>query len=242
MGVSAPVSSKANGLTTVVNVLTSPREAFETLRIAPTWGWAFVIAFALAAIGQYFATPATMHAVQATFSQQAASNPQLAGMTPEQQQRALNISLSFVRFAWLFTPVSILIVALVTSIVMLVFKAIGRGDATFKQLWCASMNVCVVSVGVYGLLAGLIALVRGAATYNSTQDAFKSVPGLTWLAPHAGLKATAFLSAFNVAGLWAALLIALAMVYVAKTSKLNGAICAVVSLCLTGAFLAWTAR
>lgn len=242
MGVSAPVSSKANGLTTVVNVITSPREAFEALRIAPTWGWAFVIALLLAAIGQYFATPATAHAVQATFSQQIASNPQLAGMTPEQQQRALNISLSVVRFAWLFTPVTVLIAALLSAIVMLIFKAAGRGDASFKQLWCASMNVCVVSVGVYTLLAGLIAIVRGAATYNSTQDAYKAVPGLTWLVPHAGVKAIAFLSAFNVVGLWAAVLTALAMVYVAKTSKLNGAICAVVTLCLTGAFLAWSAR
>lgn len=242
MGVSTPVTSKANGLTTVVNVITSPREAFETLRIAPTWGWAFVIATVLAAIGQYLATPATVHAVQTVFPQQIASNPQLAGMTPEQQQRALVMSLSFVRFAWLFTPISVLLVALISSIVMLIFKAIGRGDATFKQLWCAAMNISVVGIGIYGILAGLIAMVRGAASYTSTLDAYRAVPGLTWLASNAGTKVVAFLSAFNVVGIWAAVLVTLAMMYVAKTSKVNGVLCAVAGLLVGGAFLAWTAR
>jgi hypothetical protein len=242
MSVSAPVASKANGLTTVINVITSPKEAFETLRVAPTWGWAVLIAIVLAAIGQYLATPATVHAVQATFPQQIASSPQLAGMSPEQQQRALNMSLAFVRFSWLFAPITVLIGSLVATIVMLVFKAIGRGDAGFKQLWCAAMNVAVVSVGVYSIIAGLIALVRGAATYNSTADAYRAIPSLAWLVPHAGVKFVAFLAAFNVIGIWAAVLLAMAMMYVAKTSKANGTICALAMLCISGGFLALAAR
>jgi hypothetical protein len=242
MSVSAPVANKANGLTTVINVITSPKEAFETLRIAPTWGWALLIAVVLMAIGQYLATPATIHAVQTSFPQQIASNPQLAGMTPEQQQRALNMSVSVVRFVWIFTPIWVLLGALVATIVMIVFKAIGRGDAGFKQLWCAAMNIAVVSAGIYSLIAGLIALVRGPATYNSTMDAYRAVPGLTWLAPHAGIKTIAFLSAFNVIGIWAAVLVAMALMYVAKTSKATGTICAIVMLCVTGGFLALAAR
>jgi hypothetical protein len=242
MSVSAPVANKANGLTTVINVITSPKEAFETLRIAPTWGWALLIAVVLMAIGQYLATPATIHAVQTSFPQQIASNPQLAGMAPEQQQRALNMSVSVVRFVWIFTPIWVLLGALVATIVMIVFKAIGRGDAGFKQLWCAAMNIAVVSAGIYSLIAGLIALVRGPATYNSTMDAYRAVPGLTWLAPHAGIKTIAFLSAFNVIGIWAAVLVAMALMYVAKTSKATGTICAIVMLCVTGGFLALAAR
>jgi hypothetical protein len=242
MSVSAPVATKANGLTTVINVITSPKEAFETLRIAPMWGWAFVIAIILAAVGQYLATPATIHAVQASFPQQVAANPQLAGLSPEQQQRALNMSLSFVRWTWLFTPITVLIGSLVATIVMLIFKAIGRGDAGFKQLWCAAMNIAVVSVGVYSILAGLVALVRGAASYNSTADAYRALPSLAWLVPHAGVKTAAFLAAFNVVGLWSAVLVAMAMMYVAKTSKANGTICAVVLLCVSGGFLALAAR
>jgi hypothetical protein len=242
MSVSAPVASKANGLTTVINVITSPKEAFQMLRIAPTWGWAFLIAVILAAVGQYLATPATLHAVQTSFPQQIASNPTLAGMSPEKQQSALQVSLAAVRFVWLFTPMTIFVGTLVLSVIMLIFKAVGRGDAAFKQLWCAAMNISVVSVGVYGILSGLIATVRGAASYNTTMDAYKAIPGLVWLVPHAGAKAAAFLSAFNVVGLWAAVLLALAMVYTARTSKVNGTICALLVLCLTGGFLAWSAH
>jgi hypothetical protein len=242
MSVSAPVASKANGLTTVVNIITSPKEAFETLRIAPTWGWAFLIAVILAAVGQYLATPASVHAVQAVFTQQAASNPQIAGMSPEQQQRALNVSLSMVRVAWLLAPITVLIGVLGQTVVMLIFKAVGRGDATFKQLWCASTNISVVGAGFYALLAGLIALVRGASSYNSSMDTSKAIPGLVWLVPHAGVKVVAFLAAFNVVSIWAAVLVAMAMIYLAKTSKVNGTLCGLAALCLTGGFLAFAAR
>jgi hypothetical protein len=73
-------------------------------------------------------------------------------------------------------------------------------------------------------------------------DAYRAVPGLTWLAPHAGIKTIAFLSAFNVIGIWAAVLVAMALMYVAKTSKATGTICAIVMLCVTGGFLALAAR
>lgn len=242
MSVSAPAASKANGLTTVINVITSPVEAFQSLRVAPTWGWAFLVAVILAAIGQYLATPATIHAIQTSFPQQIAANPALAGMSPEKQQSALNMSLGFVRLSWMFTPISVLIGSLVATVVMLIFKAIGRGDAGFKQLWCAAMNIAVISVGLYSILAGLIAMVRGAASYNSTADAYRAIPSLAWLVPHAAVKTVAFLAAFNVIGIWAAVLVAMAMMYVAKTSKANGAICAVLTLCISGAFLAWAAR
>lgn len=242
MGVSAPVASKANGLSTVVNVFTAPKEAFETLRVAPTWGWAFVVACVLAMIGQYLATPAVVHAVQASFPQQIAANPALAGMSPEQQQRALNTSLAFIRMGWLWTPLTVLIGALITTVVMLIFKAVGRGDASFKQLWCAAVNVGVVSAGVTALLNGLIATVRGPASYNTPSDAYLATPSLAWLVPHAGVKAAAFLTPFSIAGIWGAVLLAMAMMYVARTSKLNSAICALLTLCVAGAFLALGAR
>jgi hypothetical protein len=242
VGVSTPVAGKANGLATAVNIITAPREAFETLRISPMWGWAFVVAVVLTAIGQYLGTPATAHAIQASWPAQVAANPQLAGASAETQQNALNVSLAIVKWVWLGSPVIVLIAALLAAIVMLIFKAVGRGDANFKQLWCAAMNVAVVSVGLSSLLTGLIAVVRGPATYNSTADAYKAMPSLAWLTPHASVKLTAFLAAFSVIGIWGAVLIAMAMLYVARTSKAVGAIVAILILCIGGAFLAWGAR
>ncbi len=242
MGVSAPAAVKANGLSTVANVLAAPREAFETLRVSPMWGWALVIAVLLATLGQYLATPATIHAVQASWPAQVAANPRLAALTPAQQQHALDVTLSALRFGWIITPITVLVVALLQSIIMLVFRAAGKGDATFKQLWCASVNLTVIGVGMYGLLNGLIALVRGAASYNSVTDAMRAIPSLAWLAPAAPLKTVAFLAAFNVVSLWGAIVLAVAMMYVARVSKANAAACAIVTTVLAGLYFSVTAR
>lgn len=242
MGVSVPAASKASGLSTVLNVITAPGEAFETLRISPMWGWAFVVALILTALGGYLAAPATSHAIQASWPAQIAANPRLAAMTPAQQQSGLNFALAFVRLSWLFAPITVLVGALVSAVVMLIFNAAGKGSANFKQLWCAAMNAVVVSAGVSALLGGLIAVVRGAASYNSTLDAYRAIPGLAWLVPHATIKTIAFLSAFNVVGIWAAVLFAIAMMHVARTSKANSAFCAATLLCLGGALLALGAR
>lgn len=242
MGASAPVAEKANGLSNVVNVLTAPREAMESLRIAPTWGWAFLIAAVLSCIGQYLLTPAVTHAMQASWPAQVAASPQLAGASPAQQQNALNISLAVLRWSWLFSPIILLISALVMTVIMLVFKAIGRGQASFLQLWSASMNVSVVSVGISSLVAGLIATVRGSSAYLSTADVYRSSPSLAWLVPHAGVKLSAFLAGFNIISIWGAVLYAMAMMYLAKTRGVVATVCAIVIVCVGGALLAWGAR
>jgi hypothetical protein len=242
MSVSAPAAEKANGLSTVVNVITAPVEAFETLRVAPMWGWAFIIAVVLTAVGQYLAMPAVVHAMQATWPAQVAADPRLATLSAAQQQNALNMATAVIKFSWLFSPVILLIDALVFTIIMLIFKAIGRGSAGFKQLWCAAMNVSVISVGIASLLSGVIAVVRGASNYNTMADAYKAIPSLAWIVPVTGAKAAAFLAGFNAISIWGAVVLAVAMMYVAKTSKVNGAICAFVVLCASSALLAWGAR
>lgn len=242
MGVATPVADKANGLSTVVNVITAPREAMETLRVAPTWGWALIVALILTAVGQFMATPAIAHAMQASWPAQVAASPQLAGMSPEQQQRALNVSVSVIRWSWLFSPIFLLVDGFLFTIVMLIFKAIGRSQAGFKQLWCASINICVVAVGFASLLGGLIAVVRGPSTYMSTADAYRAMPSLAWLAPHAAVKLSAFLAGFNVVSVWAAFLFATAMIYIARTSKLNAGLCGLLTICVGAGFLAFGAR
>lgn len=242
MGVSTPAAPRANGAATVLNVLVSPREAYEALRAAPTWGWAYLIAVALTLIGQYLVTPASLHAVQAGWPAQVAANPSLAGMSAAQQQNALNVGLAFVRWLWLIAPVSILVGALIQTVIMMVFKAIGKGEATFKQLWAASMNTIVVGLGVYSVVAGLLAMVRGASTFNSTADLIRVVPGPAWFVSGAPVKVVAFLAAFNIISIWGAILLAVAMVYVARVSKVTGAACAIVTSLLAALYFSLSIR
>ncbi len=244
MGVSpaAPVATKANGLNTAINVIAAPSEAFATLRVAPTWGWAFLIAVVLTAVGQYLGIHAAVHAMQTSWPAQVAANPALAGASAQSQQNALNVSLSVLRWVWVFSPILVLVGAFVGALVMFVVKAAARGDATFKQLWCAAMNVAVVSAGISALLTGVIAVVRGPDTFNSPADTYEAIPSLAWIVPHASIKSGAFLAGFNVVSVWAAVLIALAMTHLARTSKAAGALCGIVLLCIAAGFMAWGAR
>ena len=243
MSVSAPAApTKANGLTTVLDVITSPSKGFETLRAVPMWGWAYIITCIIAMIGQYLATPGVTHAITAGWPAQVAANPQLAAMTPEQQQRGLQVAMSFIKFAWIIVPVFLLIGALLQSVIMLIFKAIGRGDASFKQLWASAMNTLVVGYGLYSLVYGLIVTVRGPASFNSTQSLVASVPGLAWLVPAAPMKLVAFLSAFNIFAIWGAVLLTMAMVQVARTSRAVGISCAVVTTVLAGLYFSMSIK
>lgn len=243
MSVTAPAApAKTNGLTTVLDVITSPAKAFETLRAVPMWGWAYIITCILAMIGQYLATAGVMHAITAGWPAQVAANPQLAAMTPEQQQRGLQFAMAAVKWAWLFTPVILLFCALLQSVLMLIFKAIGRGDASFKQLWASAMNTLLVGFGLYNIVYGLIVVVRGPASFNSSQALITSVPGLSWLVPGAPLKLAAFLGAFNIFAIWGAVLLTMAMTTVARTNRAVGIGCAVVTTVLAGLYFSMSIK
>lgn len=242
MSASMPSAVKANGFSTVLDVITSPTKAFETLRAVPMWGWAYIVTAVLCMIGQYLGAPAIAHALQAGWPAQIAANPKLAAMTPEQQQQGLKFALVGIQWAWLIVPVIALLAALLQTIIMMIFKAAGRSDATFKQLWCAAMNTMVVGFGLYSIVNGLIIMVRGPQSFNSTMDTMRAMPSLAWFAPAANVKLAAFLAAFNVMSIWGAVLLALAMIHVARVSRGNAIACAVVTTALAGLYFAWGAR
>ncbi len=45
---------RPNGLKTALDTIVAPKDAFESLRSAPTWGWAFLLALVLYAGANYF--------------------------------------------------------------------------------------------------------------------------------------------------------------------------------------------
>lgn len=242
MSVASPPAVKANGLTTVLDVITSPAHAFETLRAMPMWGWAYLVAVSLSMAGQYLATPAVIHAIQASWPAMVAANPQLAARTPEEQQQALHFGTMFAGYAWLAMPVVVLVAALLETVIMTIFKAAARSEAGFKQLWSASMNTLVVGYGVYSIVNGLIVMVRGPQSFNTTLDAIRATPSLAWFAGAAPAKLVAFLAAFNVISIWGAVLLAMAMIHVARVSRANAAATALITTALAGLYFAWSAK
>jgi hypothetical protein len=73
------------------------------------------------------------------------------------------------------------------------------------------MNISIVSFAIYYLMLGIIAQVRGADSFSSLSDLTNAVPSLALVAPAAGVKIGAFLSAFDPIRLWGGVLLALGL-------------------------------
>ena len=219
----APTSAPptVNGMTTALQIITAPRAALERLRIAPTWGWAFLIAMILGAVGTFLSVPAALHSVSASMAHQMAVNPSYSQMSDAQRRLMMESTLIAVRYGWAFIPFVLLIGGVVQTIILLAFNALGRGDAGFRTLWAANMNIAIPGFGFYLLVGGIIAVIRGPLAYNSALDSFLAMPSLARFATHSGPATIAFLSAFNLFSIWAFALTVAAMIIVARTPVLN---------------------
>lgn len=242
MTVDAPTAPQSSGLATVLNVFVAPRDAFSTLGEVPMWGWAFIVATVLGVIGSLLAIPATTHALQTGLAAQMAHDPNFAQMTPDKQKQAMGFAQLGVRFGWIFVPVYLLVIALVQSVIMLIANAVGRGSATFKQLWAAAMNISVITFGVAYLFTGLITMLRGPQSYTNTAALAASLPSAAWAIPHAGVKTIAFLSAINPFSLWGVFLLATALLVIARASKPLAYGTAIFIILCSGALAALFAR
>jgi hypothetical protein len=235
-------SAPANGLQTLADVILAPKSAFERLRTRPTWGWALVIAIVLGALGFFLVTPAVVHATQASWPAMIAANPQLASLPPARQQAGLQFALAFVHYVWILYVIFIPIGILVYAVIMLIFRAIGGGSASFASLWAASCNIAVISAGISGIVLGIIVRFRGADSFNSQVAVSSALPSLALLAPGAGIKLFTFLAAMNVFTIWAAVLIYVAMRVTAKVSTVPAVLTALIGLCIPALFGAAFAR
>lgn len=219
MGLETVEAPKANGLKTALDTIVAPGDAFERLRTAPTWGWAYLITLVLYMLGSYLLIPAIVHGTQAGWAAQVAADPRLAALTPEQLQNALNISVTVVRFAWLFPIIVLPFYILIQTVILLVFRAIGRGDAGFGQIWAAVTNITVPALGLGSIVLALIAIVRGPDSFGSSFEVQTAMPSLAMLAPGAPVKLHGFLAAFTPFTLWSAWLTATMMSVTTRVSK-----------------------
>lgn len=167
-----------NGLTTLVDIVTSPRSGFVTLAEFPTWGWAYLIAAAFMLVGGYLMTEAFGHAFAAYLPALLAKDPSTANLAPDTLQKIINQQVAFSKWLWLLNPIGLLIANTGWTLVMLVANAIAKGKGTFKTLWAMSMNACAVTFGLSSLVLGLIVMVRGPADFNGIWFVILSAIGL----------------------------------------------------------------
>jgi hypothetical protein len=203
-------------LKTAWDTIIAPKEAFASIRVVPTWGWALAIAILLSAFGAYLAVPAFQHAFAADWPRMAAQNHQLSELPPDRQQSILALQIQFLKFVWVFNLVGIPIVCLINAIVMLIFDKLGKGDGSFSRYWAAACNIAIV-YGLQSLILGIITIVRGPESYASTRAVVQSVPSLAFFAPDAGIKLSAFLTTINVFTVWSVGLVIFALAVVGRT-------------------------
>jgi Yip1 domain len=202
---------KANGLKTVVDTIVAPKEAFESIRVAPTWTWALLIAIVLVAISSYLLTPALVHAYPGTFAQQVATDPRLSGMSQDQQQTVMAFGEKAIGFGWIFAVVAVPFFALIAGVIMLIFDKIGRGQGSFAKYWAAACNIGIPAFALGAVVSAIIVLVRGADSFSTVQAVQEATPSLAMLAPAAGAKMSAFLAVITPFALWGLVLNVVAM-------------------------------
>ncbi len=221
-------SASATGLQTVADIILAPKAALERLRTVPTWGWAFVISIVVYTIATYLVVPATVHALQTNWPAMVAADPRMQALSAAQQQQVMDFALSVARFSWIWIVVVTPLAMLVTTVVMLVFNAIGRGSGTFAALWAAAANIAVPTLALSGVVLAAIVLLRGADSFNSPMAIVTALPSLAWIVPSGSAKLTAFLGSISVFQLWGAVLIYLAMRVTARISVVPAVLAAIV--------------
>ena len=155
MAIDSTATPKANGLKTAIDIVISPKEAFESLRVSPTWGWAFLITCVLAIAAYFVMMPASIHGIAGDFAQE----PPDAANDARAMQKALDVTKTFFPSAWPFYRSSCSSSA--CRLIMLVFNAMGRGSGTFKTLWASSVNIGII-YGISQIVGMAVVLLRGA--------------------------------------------------------------------------------
>ncbi len=212
-------AAKANGLTTVMNTIAAPSDAFETLRVAPTWGWACLIAIVLLAIGTFLQAPAALHAGKIQTQQMMATSSFFANLTPEKKAEIVARAGQPSVLPYFFIAVILFVVVLFNTLFTLIGNAVGKGQADFKRLWAGSMNIAVPTFALGSLIVGVITMVRGPDAFNSSMDIARTMPSLAYLAPHSASPAmVSFLTGISIFSLWGLFLNATMLRVTARTS------------------------
>jgi hypothetical protein len=242
MATETPAPLVPNELAVAWDAIVAPRAAFTALRERPRWLVAYVITCVLGMIGALLQAPAGVHIAENMIQKMIATDPNIAAMSPDKQQALMAQTVGIQHYVWLFYPVIIIIALALTAVVLLVARAIGRGNAGYGRLFAVAALAGIVNFGIAYLYIGIIVTLKGGANFDTQRELFAVLPSLAWLVPGAGLRLAAFLAAFSVFSIWAAYLIMLGLEIVAGVSRRIALSTVVVLLLLSGSITALTAR
>ena len=246
MSTSPSSAIRSGGLSNAIDIVIAPNAAFDRLREMPTWLWAFAVATVLGIVGSLLAQPAIFHALETTMPAQLAADPNIAKLSPDQQQKQIAVVMGFThvmsQIGWVFVPLAILFGGLVQGLVQTIANAIGKGQGSFARFFALSVTASVVGIGLYYLAFAAIVMVRGPSSFETMSAIQNAVPGLALLVPGAHGFLAGFLGVVNVFVLWATALLALGTIRIARISPVLGWAGPIVLLLISAAFAGYGAR
>jgi hypothetical protein len=227
-------AQKANGLKVALDVIISPKEAFESIRSAPTWGWAIILLTVVFLAGYELQRPATLHASVGTIQHMIATNSFFSSLPDEKKnemvQQAQHPTAVQAFTGPLTALLSFLLAALLNAVFLLVASSIGGGSGRFASFWAASVNIAVATFGLSSLVLGIICLLRGPDGFNTSGDIVRAIPNVGMIAPSLTGIGGAILASLNIFTLWG---LWLNMQVLRWTAAMSGAIVWVVPAILT---------
>jgi hypothetical protein len=236
MSMSSPAVQNRGGLAVALAVFSAPKQAFASLAVVPTWGWAFAIVAVLAIAGSLLSQAATLHYMAATIPQKLMESPAIQKLPADQQQSMIAMQLgfatTFAKFGWVTAPITVLLFSLLQSVGFLIIAKIAKSSVGFKRFWAVAINISIVSIGLGSVATGLILTLRGPDTIASAADLYRAVPSLAWAAPGAPVKLAAFLSGFSVFSVWSTVLATFGLMYTGQVPKTTAIVGSVVLLFL----------
>jgi len=189
--------------------------------------------------------PAVVHALQISLPAQLATNPGLMKLPADQRQQQIDgivkFSTMIAQFSWVFVPIGVLLVGLIQGLIMLIFNAAAKGDGSFKKYFALSVTVGIVGYGLGSLATGIIVLLRGSNSFETSAAIQGVLPSLALLAPGASKVLSGFLGAVNVFTIWATVLTAYGMTTIGRVSRAPAWAAAITMLIITALFAAWGA-
>ncbi len=236
MGVEHPVATQNAGLKTLVDTIVAPTEAFERLRVAPTWGWALGVLVVLLAASSFGGLAVSEHAGVGMIHHMLATNSSMAAMPDATKQKMLDDAAHVppvkLMANLLVAIVITLLGALINAALLLGTSAMAQGSATFKSLWAGSINISVVQLGLGQSITMVIAQLRGPENINSMTDVLRVVPSLGWLDPGASGTLGGMLLTISIFALWG---LALNVLMLRTTGRVTNAASWIVPVLITRA-------
>jgi Yip1 domain len=206
MALEASNVPKGNGLKNAVDIVIAPKEALEAIRVAPTWGWAFLIAAVLLVGGFFLQKPAATHAQIGSITNMMAHNSLYSSLTDAQKQKAIDGAKNPPAYQTALgiggLIVIALLAALLNSAILLLANAVGQGSAKFSSLWAGSVNILIPSFGFGSLILGIICMIRGPEAFDTQMELMRAVPGLGMVAPGVTGVLGGFLAAITIFVVW----------------------------------------